>query len=101
MTAGFRGRPRPRPFPRADPSRLHAAAPTRAWLQPSQDRHLWRGDNGATEMWSMFLEETRETLDGPFEQLVGIARSRGVGEMHVWSRSRLAFEPFDPDPRVR
>ena len=100
MTAGFRGRPQPGPAPRVDASRPRREAPTRAWLQPSQDRHLWRGDRGTTEMWSMFLEESRETLDGPFEQLVGIARSRGVGEMHVWSRSRLTFEPFDPSPRA-
>jgi hypothetical protein len=65
-------------------------------LQPSQDWHPWRADTSIGETWSMFLEETRETVDGPFEQLVGIARSRGVEEMHVWSRTRLAFERFDP-----
>ena len=96
MTAGFRDRPRP--DPQVVPSPIPRAVPTRAWLQPSQDRHPWRVDNRPGETWSMFLEETRETLDGPFEQLVRIAHSRGVEEMHVWSRSRLTFEPFDPEP---
>jgi len=97
MTA--QNRSRPRIDPQVDPSRLRHALPTRAWLQPSQDRHPWRVDDRTGEVWSMFLEETRETLDGPFEQLVRIAHSRGVEEMHVWSRSRLTFEPFDPEPR--
>ena len=71
-------------------------APTRAWLQPTQDRHPWRPDRTSPQPWSMFLEETRENIDGPFDSLVLIARSRGVHELHVWSTSRLTFELLDP-----
>jgi hypothetical protein len=98
VTTQFSGQPRPGGGTRVGPTRLRRVVPTRAWLQPSQDRHPWRADGKGGEMWSMFLEETRETLDGPFEQLVDLARSRGVDQIHVWSRSQLAFEPLDADP---
>ena len=49
----------------------------------------------------MFLEETRENIDGPFDSLVLIARSRGVHELHVWSTSRLTFELLDPRSEFR
>jgi len=86
---------RPGPDPRPGPYRPRGAGTTRAWLQPLHERP-WMPEGRADETWSMFLEETRELLDGPFDLLVRLARSRGVQELHVWSRSRLAFHPFDP-----
>ena len=43
----------------------------------------------------------KDYIDGPFDSLVRIARSRGVHELHVWSSSRLAFELVDPRSECR
>ncbi|NUR08732.1 MAG: hypothetical protein HOQ22_10610 [Nocardioidaceae bacterium] len=81
---------------RHHPGRPARTTPARAWLQPTQDRDRWLPGGRTADTWSMFVEETRENLDGPFDILVMAARSLGVKELHVWSRTRLVFEPFDP-----